>query len=244
MYQTLKGLVLRQTDYLEHDRLLNVLTDTQGRVTLRARGVRSSRSPLKSACQLLAYSEFTVFYGKNSIVIQEAVPIALFMPLRSDLERLSLASYFAQVAEAVSQEDAPDEAMLRLCLHALHALCTREKRLVKAAFELRCACLAGYMPQLSHCPICGNPQPDRFAMGTVVCAPCAADGAVRHTINPDLLAAMRYLCTCPVERLFAFRLGEENLKQLERISQDFLLSQLDRGFSALDFYQSLLMESL
>ena len=60
MYLKTQGLVLRVTEYRDSDAILSVLTRGQGLMTFKARGVRSRRSQIKSACQLLAFSEFTV----------------------------------------------------------------------------------------------------------------------------------------------------------------------------------------
>ena len=118
MYKTFEGLVLRETEYRDTDKLLTVLTRDAGKITLKARGVRSNRSKLKGACQILTYSEFTVndaFHGQYSIM--EATSKQMFPGLRSDLELLSLASYFAQVAECVCQEDFSTPELLSLTLN-------------------------------------------------------------------------------------------------------------------------------
>ena len=245
MYLNTEGLVLRETEYKDADKLLTVLTKDRGQLTLRARGVRSRNSKLKSGCQLLAYAEFTVFEGKNSMTVDEAVPIELFMPLRQDIELLSLASYFAQAAEVLSQEDEPDPALLSLCLNSLYALSKLKKpqQLVKAAFELRAACLAGYEPMLDGCGVCGHPEPDRFdvSAGMLQCAGCLLPGehGLRLPVQPGTLAAMRYIVGCDLKRLFSFRLGEEGLQQLSGLTETYLLTQLERGFFTLDFYKSL-----
>ena len=57
-YLTTRGLVLRTTEYKETDRILTVLSADHGLLTMKARGVRSNRSKLKGACQLLTYAEF------------------------------------------------------------------------------------------------------------------------------------------------------------------------------------------
>lgn len=245
MYFKTEGLVLRETEYQDADKLLTVLTKDRGKLTLRARGVRSRNSRLKSGCQLLAYSEFTVYEGRNTQSVQEAVPIALFLPLREDIELLSLASYFAQAAEVLSQEDDPNPRLLSLCLNALYAMSEqkRPQALVKAAFELRAACLAGYEPMLDGCAVCGNPQPDRFHVsgGGLQCAGCLLpeDLGVRLPVHSGTLAAMRYIVSCDLKRLFSFRLGEDSLKELNDLTETYLLTQLERGFFTLDFYKSL-----
>lgn len=245
MYWKSRGLVLRETEYQDADKLLTVLTQDRGQVTLRARGVRSRSSKLKSGCQLLAYSEFTVFEGRGSMTVDEAVPLELFLPLREDLELLSLGSYFAQVAEALSQEDDPDPALLSLCLNALAALCrkSRPQDLIKAAFEFRAACLAGYAPILDGCSVCGNPEPDRFHLtgGVLQCARCQIPGdtGLRLPVSVGTLAALRYLAQCDAKRLFSFSLSQSSRKELGDVAEAYLLTQLERGFFTLDFYKSL-----
>lgn len=245
MFLKTDGLVVRQVNYKDNDQILTVLTKEHGLMTLKARGVRSRSSRLKGACQLLAYSEFTVFENRGFHTIDEANAIQMFPELRTDIELLSLASYFAQVAEVLSQEDMPNPELLSLTLNALYALCRRlcTPELVKAAFELRAACLGGYTPQLSGCAVCGDPEPDRFDVrgGILCCASCSAGEGLRLPVSPGSLAAMRYLVSCDAKRLFSFRLEGRAVKELCDLAETYLQTQLERGFYTLDFYKSLLM---
>ena len=124
---TTRGLVLRTTEYKETDRILTVLSADHGLLTMKARGVRSNRSKLKGACQLLTYAEFTVGEAHGFSSITEATAIEMFPELRTDIVLLSLASYFAQLAEVLSQEDAASPALLPLILNALYALAKLKK---------------------------------------------------------------------------------------------------------------------
>ena len=245
MFLKTDWLVVRQVNYKDNDQILTVLTKEHGLMTLKARGVRSRSSRLKGACQLLAYSEFTVFENRGFHTIDEANAIQMFPELRTDIELLSLASYFAQVAEVLSQEDMPNPELLSLTLNALYALCRRlcTPELVKAAFELRAACLGGYTPELSGCAICGDPEPDRFDVrgGILCCASCSAGEGLRLPVSPGSLAAMRYLVSCDAKRLFSFRLEGRAVKELCDLAETYLQTQLERGFYTLDFYKSLLM---
>lgn len=245
MYFQTEGLVLREHDYKDNDKLLTVLTRDRGKITLRARGVKRKSSPLKSGCQLLAFSEFTVFENRGFCTVEEASAKELFLPLRGDLDRFSLASYFAQVTEVLAQEDDPSPELLSLCLNAIYALSAlnRPMDLVKAVFELRAACIAGYAPDLSGCAGCGNEHPDRFCVsaGTLLCAGClpSEDAGLRMPVLPGTLDAMRYILSCDGKKLFSFRLGAEEEARLSSLTETYLLTQLERGFFTLDFYKSL-----
>ena len=79
MFYTTKGLILRNTQYKDNDKLLEVLTGTMGRITVKARGVRRKNSPLRSGCQLLCYSELTLFEKNGFYTVNEAEPLEMFM---------------------------------------------------------------------------------------------------------------------------------------------------------------------
>ena len=54
-----------------------------------------------------------------------------------------------------------------------------------------------------------------------------------------MLDAMRYICMCDPKKIFSFRIGEETAEALSYVTEGYLTTQLERGFSTLDFYKSL-----
>ena len=247
MYLTIQGIVLRVTDYNDKDALLTVLSRSHGKLTVKARGLRRKNSPLIAPCQLLAYGEFTLFEYRGQYTINEASSLELFQGLRRDLTKLSLGTYFAQVAELVSQEDLPNPELQSLVLNCLFALTKLDlpEMQIKAVFELRCACLAGYTPDLFGCHVCGSQTPDRFDLsaGQLECSGCRSmeSTGIRMPVTPSILEAMRYICLCDPKKLFSFRMGGETLASLSALTEAYLTTQLERGFSTLDFYKSLLI---
>ena len=247
MYLTTRALVLRVTGYNDRDSLLTLLTPHNGKITAKARGLRRKNSPLTAPCQLLAYGDFVLFENRGFYTINEAASVELFKELRRDLGKLSLGTYFAQVAELLCQEDLPNPELLSLVLNCLHGLSRLElpEEKVKAVFELRSACLAGFMPDLTGCHACGNEIPDRFDLseGRLECAKCRGmdSPGIRLPVAPGPREATRYITLCEPKRLCSFDLGAENLTQLAQIAEAYLTTQLERGFSTLDFYKSLLI---
>lgn len=247
MYLNVRGLVLRVSDYKDRDAILTLLTAEYGKLTVKARGLRRKNSPLAAACQLLCLGEFVLFEYREMYTVNEAHCVEQFQGLRSDLTKLYLGAYFAQVADVVSQEDLPNPELMSLVLNCLYALSSLQvsANKVKAVFEFRCSCIAGYAPDLSGCSHCGSPVPDRLdvSAGTAVCSRChSISGGLRMPITPGMLDALRYIGICPINRILAFELPADALNKLSGVTETYLSTQLERGFSALDFYKNLLLE--
>ena len=246
MYRETLGLVLRETEYKESSRILTVLTATEGKITVQARGAKRKGSKVAAATQLLSFSEMTLFTQKDRYTLTEARSVELFRGLREDIGKLALGSYFAELLDNLSDEDAPNPEMLSLGLNALYALSEglRSDAVIKAAFELRLMCLAGFEPLLDACAVCGRAEPEVPVLsllgGTLFCAGCRPEDAGESlTLSKGTLDAMRHITRVDPKKLYAFRVGETTERQLSRVCESYLLTQLGRGFGTLDFYRSI-----
>ncbi len=242
MYITTTGLVLRETPYKESSRILTVLTASEGKITVSARGAKRRGSKLAASTQFLSFSELTLFTEKDRYVLTEARSVELFLGLRESLEALALASWFAELMDNLADADAPNPELLSLGLNALYVLSEGKKprELVKAAFELRVMALAGYAPNLAVCAVCGREpvEPTLSLLGGVLrCRECAASGDV--PLRGSTLQAMRFILSAPPKRFCAFSVEADTLRELARVAEDYLLTQLGRSFGTLDYYHSL-----
>jgi DNA repair protein RecO (recombination protein O) len=266
MYINTTGLILRETAYKDSSKILTILTGTEGKLTVSARGALRRNSKLAAATQLLVFSEMTLFSSRDRWTMTEARSIEQFSGLRSDIVLLSLGSYFAELIEAVADEDSPSRELLPLCLNALYALSEgiKEPEYVKPVFEMRLMASSGFAPLLSHCATCGSEEMQRAYLdlsgGTIQCGDCAADsaaaqggsgcatagGALLNDAAPNLislsgsaLSAARYAIGCDPKKLFSFTLGKSALREIYTSAEMYLLTQLDRRFRTLDFYKEM-----
>lgn len=247
MHITTQGLVLRETVYKESDKILTVLTAEGGKRTVKAQGCRKKGSALAAGSQLLVWSEMTLFEYRDFFSLREVSTLEEFRGLRGDLEKLALASYFAEAVEAVAEEGVPQPALLSLLLNSLYALDRLDKSLplVKAAFELRLACVAGFEPLLDACAACGVPEPTaprlNLTEGVLHCAACKGEigQGISMPLDADALAAMRYVADSPPKRFLSFSLGGESLRHFGDAAEAYLMTQLERGFHTLDYYKAL-----
>ena len=241
-----RGVVLRETATKEADKILTLLTQDHGKISVIARGVRRKGCKYAACAQPLVYAEWTLYRRGDWYYANEAAMLEHFGGLQTDLEPFSLGCYFAELTEAVTTEEQPADELLRHLLNGLYALAVLQKpaALVKPAFELKLLCLAGYEPLSDGCAFCGCEEPEQplldVVQGVLRCRKCGVgESGLSMPLCADSLAALRHIIYGDPKRIYAFRMGDKALERLGNATEAFAAAQLERGFRTLDFYKSL-----
>ena len=143
-YLVTRGIVLRDTDTRDADKILTLLTAEQGKIAVIARGARRKGCKFSPSALPLAIPKGTRHKKGQWIYANEGPTIELFNGLRSELDAMALGFYLAELTEGVITEESPQQELLSLLLNGLYAISTLHKPLplVKAAFECRLLCAA------------------------------------------------------------------------------------------------------
>lgn len=238
------GLIIREQQTGEDDRLVTLLTREYGVIRAFVRGAKRIKSRSQSSTQLFAYGNYSIYRGKDAYSIDEAQPIEIFFDLRNDIVALSLAQYFCELAGELSPVEDDAEEYLRLILNALHMLMKNKKphNQLKAIVELRLLTLSGYMPDLVACGDCEKFDDEGMFFspveGQIFCGECVKD----HTCIPlpnGVLSAMRHICYTEDAKLFSFTLPDESMQYLADVAEQFLLVQTSKKYKTLDFYKAM-----
>lgn len=245
---TIKGLVIRETDFGESDRYLTVLTEVGTRIEVLCRGVRRRNGRLASAVRLFCWSEMTLYESRGRFTLNDAALLDSFWGVTARVEHYALVCYFAELAGVLTDEEEQTPAVTRLFLGGLYAL-TRQNRafeLVKAAFELRLLSETGYAPALDVCGACCKPIEGQayFSVreGAIIDGSCRkrlGDGDF-VALGGGTLAALRHIVSAELPRVYGFSLGGPSRGQLAVLCERYALYHTGRGYDSLDFYHSLL----
>ena len=259
---TTDALVIRAVPQGEHDRLLTLLSPTEGRITVIAKGARSLRNKLMSPCRAFIWGNFELHHKGDMAWVRDASVIKSFTALEKDIELMYLAQYISDVCCELSGQGEPAGEILPLALNTFHALCSEkyDRALVKAAFELRAAAISGYLPELAECIRCEKTEAPAIYLdvmgGGIVCSECIASTpelpeaeipvdsygmrSIIIPITPTVLAAMRYVVGAPLKRLLSFGISSEaDKKTFCRAAETYILNHLERGFASLRLYHEL-----
>ncbi|MEE3333288.1 MAG: DNA repair protein RecO [Ruminococcus sp.] len=242
------GLIIREQNIGEKDKLVTALTESRGVVKGFAHGAKDIKSPKRASTTLLSYSRLTLHKSRDSYIIGDAKSLRIFSGLRESIEKMYLAQYFCELAQAIcpKEQDASDQ--LKLILNGLYLLSENKRppMLIKPCVELRLMCLAGYMPDIMMCKECGKYEDDAMFFlpksGQLICRECYEKleaGEHRITLNKSTLTALRHCCYVEPERLFSFTIPENDLRTLNFCSEEYIKFILERSFKTLDFLKTL-----
>ena len=117
-----QGIILRQQNIGEQDRLVWALTDTHGVIRAFARRAQNLKSPKCASTGLLCYSKLAVFEGKDAYSIDEAEAVEQFKGLRTDPLNMALSQYFCELCLTVCPKEQEAKEYLRLLLNSLYLL--------------------------------------------------------------------------------------------------------------------------
>lgn len=253
------GLVIREIKTGEADKIITLLTPSHGKIAITGKGVGNIKNRHAASTQLFSYSSFLLRKTQKYYYIADSFYINSFEAVRYDIERLSLASYLCDIACDISLENVPDAELTSLTLNALYALDKLPKiplEQVKAAYELKAAVLAGFMPETDGCGICGDAlAEDSFVdvmNGRILCKKCRLElendrefimddhtAKIFIRVTPEVLAAIRYVIYSSVKRYLSFSLDKPGLSLFSVICERYLLNHLEHGFSSLEYYKKI-----
>ena len=241
-----EGLIIREQNIREQDKLVHVLTKSNGVVKAFVRGAKNIKGGKAAATSLLSYSALTFHTGRDSYSVSDARTLRIFSKLRGDVKKMCLAQYFCELALTVCPRDRAAEKELSLVLNSLYLLDEdmRPAQLVKPCLEMRLTAMAGYLPDLIMCKTCGvYTAPVMYFLprtGEIECNRChgaAHDGAIE--LSEAALTALRHTVYADDDKLFSFALSDEGLSQLNRAAEAYLQYRFEKDFKTLNFYKAI-----
>lgn len=245
-----EALVLRVRPLGEADRVLTLLTRTEGKLQAVARGSRRPRSRLMGATQPLCHGRYLLMSGRELDTVQQAELIDHGLrPLREDLRRMAAASVAAELVDLLVEAREPSEPLFAALLAAWSAMAGAPPGALDRVvywFAVHLMDLLGYAPSLERCAGCGRELPAaetvRFSAreGGSLCGACAAardPGA--PVLKPEARAALRHLRQHDAGAAVRLGLSREGSRLLDRALYHFIELRLPAPSRAWRFWQDL-----
>lgn len=240
-----KGIILRKTNFGEADQLVSIFTDTEGKIKVKAKGVRRLFSKNRGHLDLFSYSDLVIAKGKELDTLVSASTIESFKNIKADLKKTALAYYFAELCDKLTAEKEENRKVFDLLLEVLRFLDKAKLiSIVARYFELNLLAALGYAPELYFCVHCRRklqPVSNFFSpkLGGMLCDLCSAKlDSKSLKISPTALKALRILLAHNLETVLKFNLSSVE-KEIDSVSKLFLRYVAEREFKSIRFIEKL-----
>lgn len=102
MIERVEGIVLKELNYGETSKILNILTKEYGIIGVLSKGCRSVKSELCSLSAKLTYAYFSIYYKEGKLSTLKSIDlIDSFKEIRKDIMLISYAGFILELSEQV-----------------------------------------------------------------------------------------------------------------------------------------------
>jgi len=135
-----QGIILKEADLNEVDRLLTIYTKELGKVRVSAKGVKKLESKLRYSIEPISLVRLILVEGKNYLILKDSVIINQFLEIKKDLNKFKKVKEIVEIIDEAIVGQEKDEDIWKLILQSF-------KDLDISSFKEKLISLLGYDPK-------------------------------------------------------------------------------------------------
>ncbi len=229
------GIVISENNMGDFDKMLTLLTPNLGKISCSAKGSRRPKSLLLSGSQFLCFGEYMLFKGSETYTMNSCETIELFYNIRTDLDKLTYATYITKIISDVTTENQNSFNTLKLFLNTLYMISETDKDLnfIVSIFKIRMLKILGFTPNIRECVFCKCKENLKYFSikdNGFKCSNCSKQDTGSIEMNEATKNAIIYILKADSKKIFSFELSENCRRELELISSIYLNEKLDKEY--------------
>ena len=229
------GIVIAENNMGDFDKMLTILTPNLGKIGCSAKGSRRPKSLLLSGTQFLGFGEYVLFKGSEHYTVNSCETIEMFYNIRTDLDKLTYASYITKIINDVTTENQNSFNTLKLFLNTSYMISETDKDLdfITSVFKLRMLKILGFAPNIRECTCCKTKE--NLTHFSIVdngfkCSFCSKQDTGCISMSDPTKNAIKYIMSADPKKIFSFELSEKCQKELELIANIYLNEKLEKEY--------------
>ena len=246
LYKT-EGIVLKSIEYQEADKIVTIYTKDYGKITAIAKGVRKTKSKFGSSLEILTYSIFLFYKGRNLDIVSQTEILESFFSTSKEVTKFAFAANCVEVVNRLTEEREINIGLFNLLKEVLHYLReSNDPKLLSLSFKWQTMSILGYRPSLNHCCKCNKNVENQKEMyfnikeGGLVCNNCIAkdkEGCVKVSLYFIKLA--RKILITPLSTISNATIPDKKMKELEKITDPYIAYHSEKSFKTDRFLKNL-----
>jgi DNA repair protein RecO (recombination protein O) len=234
-------------EFKEADKIVTVYTKDYGKITAIAKGVRKTKSKFGSSLEILTYSIFLIYKGRNIDIVSQTEILESFFSTSKEVIKFAFAANCVEIVNKLTEEREINIGLFNLLKEVLHYLRgTNDPKLLALSFKWQTMSILGYRPSLNHCCRCNKSIEDQKEMyfnireGGLVCNNCIAEDK-EECIKVYLyfVKLVRKILITPLSTISNATIPDIKMKELEKITDLYIAYHSEKSFKTDRFLKSL-----
>ncbi len=221
---TSKGIVLRNQDLSEADKIVTLFTQKFGKIKGVAKEVRKTTSKFGSSVEIFTYADYLI-YGKENKdldVITQAQIIHSFKEIREDLDKITIGAFIIELLDTLVAGREKDPLLFSLILQTLTWLKGESSELIIPTFTLKFITLCGLKPHLEKdCLLCHqscNKMQFSPKQGGIICPSHRTEDGIM--ISDNIRGLLQQLLVLDISKIRKIHISPNLLTELRKILID------------------------
>lgn len=232
------GIILGKRNIGESDRLYNVYTLEQGKITVMARGVRKQRSKLAGNLENFYLVDMAVMRNRGRGNIASSIVENNFLALRGNLDVLEKVFESIKIFGHLLKDEEKDHEIFNLLLEYLEAMDNLAKNkdtkglseksiLIQQGFIFKFLELLGYKIETNKCIRSGEKLSKErnffnYSQGGMVCAEYSHKMENIMPVNNNSIKIIRIFFSNGLKSLSKLDVSRRDVDEIRRISKSFI----------------------
>jgi DNA repair protein RecO (recombination protein O) len=155
--EEVEGIILKETPYKEHSKIIQILTKEHGLISVIAKGVKSPKSPLRALSIRFTYGLFQISYKESKLsTLINADVINPLETIKNDIELISYLGYISELTMQVVKHEYNNDIYDMFITSILKINEGMDPLIISNILELKYLPYLGVGISLNECVKCGK----------------------------------------------------------------------------------------
>lgn len=235
-----KGFILKEQTYRENDKILWILCEDIGKISVLAKNSKKNTNSKFVITQPFSLVQLNLKKGRNFYYIVDGTLIKNFDFIKFSDSIFYLTYFFELLDIAFSDKDLINEKFFKFVISVflMFEINQIDKNLIMRVSELRILREIGCNFQFEFCYYCGNKVKGNvvyfdFSLQNVICVSCSK--LKEFKVENRIISIMRFLDTVNITKLLKVRISHEDIEFIFKINKVFLEQNLSRMPNSIKF---------
>lgn len=220
--EKVEGIIIRETNYSESSKILNILTKEKGLIGVMSKGCRNLKNKLRGVSRKLIYGTFHIYYKETGMSTLIEVDVKdSFSKILSNFDATCYATHLLMLTEQVATQN-NDERVFELLKDALLKINEGFNPLIITNIvELKYLDYLGVSPSIDSCSICGDSKnivTVSSSDGGFICKNCYTN---QNIVKPNTIKLIRMLYYVDISKISKLEIKEESIREINDFIDDY-----------------------